>query len=78
MSTGKGLRHCPHWMKPLLLKAEMMYGLRVLLSIIEDATNGKMTREETFKRICGEVKYAGDLVLNHLMAVTVPSELLIP
>jgi hypothetical protein len=64
-------------MKPFL-KAEMMYGLRVLLSTIEDANSGHLTREEAFKRIGSEVKYAGDLVTNHLLAVAVLSGLLLP
>jgi hypothetical protein len=77
MSVGKGIRHRPHWMKPYL-KAEMMYGLRVLLSIIEDANSGELTREETLKCISREVKYAGDLVANHLLGVAVLSGLLLP
>ena len=44
MSTGNGISHQqPHWRKPYL-KAEMMYGLRVILSITEDINNGSVTR----------------------------------
>jgi hypothetical protein len=77
VSVGNAVRHRPHWMKPLL-KAEMIYGLRVLLSIIEGANSGELSKEETFKHISREVKYAGDLVANHLLAVAVLTGLLLP
>jgi hypothetical protein len=75
-STGNGKRHRPHWMMPLL-KAEMMYGNRVLLSIVEDVNNGELSKKELLKRF-GEVKFAGPLMSNHLLSVGVLSGLLIP
>ena len=77
MSQKEARRHRPHWMKPIL-KAELLYGLRVLLSIVEDVNNGVLTMQETVKRIHREVIYAGDLVTNHLLAVTVLSGLILP
>ena len=50
MSRKDATRHRPHWMKPIL-KVELMYGLRVLLSIVEDVNNGELTVQETVKRI---------------------------
>ena len=64
-------------MKPIL-KADLLYGLRVLLSIVEDINNGVLTMQETVKRIHREVIYAGDLVTNHLLAVAVLSGLILP
>ena len=77
MSRKEARRHRPHWMKPIL-KAELLYGLRVLLSIVEDVNNGVLTMQETVKRIHREVIYAGDLVTNHLLAVAVLSGLILP
>jgi hypothetical protein len=48
----------------------MMYGLRVLLSVIEDVNSGRLCREDSFKRI-KEIKWVGDLMANHLFAVGV-------
>jgi hypothetical protein len=56
----------------------MMYGLRVLLSIVEDVNNGVLTMQETVKRIHREVIYASDLVTNQLLAVAVLSGLILP
>jgi hypothetical protein len=39
MSKGKGVHHRPHWLRPYLT-AEMLYGLRVLLLILEEANAG--------------------------------------
>ena len=77
MSGKGGRRHRPHWMKPLL-KAKVLYALRVLLSIVDDANEGNLTKEETLKRIAKGVKFAGDLVTNHLLAVAILSGLLLP
>jgi hypothetical protein len=63
-------------MRPYL-KAEMMYGLRVLLSIVEDINSGYLCREMSFKRL-KEVKLAGDLTGNHLFAVGVLRGLIVP
>jgi hypothetical protein len=62
-------------MKPYL-KAEMMYGLRVLLSIVEDSNSGILTKENAVKRL-KEVKFLGDLTGTHLFAVAVQRGLLI-
>jgi hypothetical protein len=69
MSKGEGIRHQPHWRSPYL-KAEMLYGLRVLLSVIDDVNSGHVCREDAFKRI-KEIKWVGDLMANHLFAVGV-------
>ena len=45
MSRGDGVRHRPHWMRPYL-KAEMMYGLRVLLSIVKDIKSGWLMQRD--------------------------------
>jgi hypothetical protein len=76
MSRGDAVRHRPHWMKPYL-KAEMMYGLRVLLSIVDDINSGYLCREMSLKRL-KEVKLAGDLTGNHLFAVGVLRGLIVP
>jgi hypothetical protein len=75
MSQGEAVCHRPHWMKPYL-KAEMLYGLRVLLSIFEDSNSGILTRDDAFKRM-KEVKFLGDLTGTHLFAVAVLRGLLI-
>jgi hypothetical protein len=67
MSKGEGICHQPHWRLPYL-KAEMLYGLRVLLSVIDDVNSGRLCREDAFKRI-KEIKWVGDLMVNHLFAV---------
>jgi hypothetical protein len=77
MSVKNGKRHWCHWMKPFL-KAKLVYGLRVLLSIVEDANKEEFTVEETVKHIGMEVKYASNLVTNHLLTVAVLSGLLRP
>lgn len=77
MSTGYGICHQPHWRKPYL-KAKMMYGLRVILLIIEDINNGSMTRDEASKRLSKEVKCAGNLMGNHLFAVSVLRGIILP
>ena len=69
MSNGKGVHHLPHWMKPYL-KAEMLYGLCILLSIVEDSNSGEISKEEAIKRL-KEVKHVGDLLGNHLFAVAI-------
>ena len=74
-SIGDAKRHRPHWMRPYL-KAEMLYGLRVLLSIVQDSNAGNLSKAEILKRL-GEVKFAGDLVGNHLLAVGVLLGLLV-
>jgi hypothetical protein len=56
-------------MRPYL-KAEMVYGLRVLLYIVQNANSGQLSKKEAGKKL-GDVKYAGDLMGNHLFAVTV-------
>jgi hypothetical protein len=42
MLQGEAVCHQLHWTKPYL-KAEMIYGLRVLLSIVEDSNSGILT-----------------------------------
>ena len=76
MSNGKGVHHQPHWMKPYL-KAEMLYGLRVLLSIIEDSNSGEISKQEAVRRL-KEVKHVGDLLGNHLFAVAIQRGLIVP
>jgi hypothetical protein len=76
MSLGKAIRHRAHWLKPYL-KAEMLYGLRVLLSIIEDANSGVLSKTNAVKKLKG-VKFAGDLTINHLFAVAVQRGLIVP
>jgi hypothetical protein len=76
MSLNYGKRHRPHFMRPYL-KAEMLYGLRVLLSIIEDVNAGKLSKQEAKSKVIGEVKFAGDLIANHLFAVAVLRGLII-
>ena len=63
-------------MKPYL-KAEMLYGLRVLLSIIEDSNSGEISKQEAVKRL-KEVKHVGDLLGNHLFAVAIQRGLIVP
>jgi hypothetical protein len=63
-------------MKPYL-KAEMLYGLRVLLSIVEDVNSGAVSKEDAFKRL-KDVKYVGDLTGNHLFAIAVQRGLIVP
>jgi hypothetical protein len=63
-------------MKPYL-KAEMLYGLRVLLSIIEDANSGVLSKINAYKKLKG-VKFAGNLTGNHLFAVAVLRGLIVP
>jgi hypothetical protein len=63
-------------MKPYL-KAEMLYGLRVLLSIVEEANSGILSKDNAVKKL-KEVKWAGDLTGNHLFAVAVLRGLLAP
>jgi hypothetical protein len=48
----------------------MLYGLRVLLSVIDDVNSGQLSREDAFKRI-KEIKWVGGLMANHLFAVGV-------
>jgi hypothetical protein len=62
-------------MRPYL-KAEMLYGLRVLLSILEDSNSGILTRDDAFKRM-KDVKFLGDLTGTHFFAVAVQRGLLI-
>ena len=54
----------------------MLYGLRVLLSILEDSNSGVLTRDDAFKRL-KEVKLLGDLTGMHFFAVAVLRGLLI-
>jgi hypothetical protein len=68
MSEGPGRRHRSHWIKPYL-KAEMVYGLQVLLFIVQEVNSGTMSKKEAEK--IQEVKFAGDLTGNHLFAVGV-------
>jgi hypothetical protein len=75
MSQGEAVRHQPHWTRPYL-KAEMLYGLCMLLSILEDSNSGLLTRDDTFKRM-KEVKFLGDLTGTHFFAVAVQRGLLI-
>lgn len=56
-------------MKPYL-KAEMLYDLRVLLSIVDEANSGVLSKENALKKL-KEVKFVGDLTGNHLFAVGV-------
>jgi hypothetical protein len=74
MSKGEGIRHQPLWRLPYL-KAEMLYGLRVLLSVIDDVNSGQLSREDAFKRI-KEIKWVGGIMANHLFAVGVLSGLI--
>ena len=76
MSKGKGVRHRPHWMKPYL-KAEMVYGLCVLLSIVDEANAGVLSKDGAVKRL-KQVKLAGELTGNHLFAVAVLRGLVTP
>jgi uncharacterized cupredoxin-like copper-binding protein len=76
MSVNCGKRHQPHWTKPYL-KAELLYGLRVLLSIIEDANAGNLSKKDAFTKVLAEVKFAGGLIANHLFAVAVLRGLII-
>jgi hypothetical protein len=69
MSKGEGIRHQPHWRLPYL-KAEMLYGLCVLLSVINDVNSGQLSREDAFKRI-KEIKWVGGLMANYPFAVGV-------
>ena len=76
MSKGEGVRHRAHWMKPYL-KAEMLYGLRVLLSIVDEANAGVLSKDGAVKRL-KQVKLAGELTGNHLFAVAVLRGLVTP
>ena len=76
MSKGDGVCHRPHWMKPYL-KAEMLYGLRVLLSIVQEANAGVLSKENAVKKLHG-VKFAGDLTGNHLFSVAVLRGIIAP
>jgi hypothetical protein len=68
MSEGPGRHHRSHRIKPYL-KAEMVYGLQVLLFIVQEVNSGTMSKKEAEK--IQEVKFAGDLTGNHLFAVGV-------
>jgi hypothetical protein len=63
-------------MRPYL-KAEMLYGLRVLLSILEDANAGVLSKDNAVKKLKG-VKWVGDLMGNHIFAIAVLRGLLSP
>jgi hypothetical protein len=63
-------------MKPYL-KAEMLYGLCVLLWIVEDINSGAISKENAIKRL-KNVKYVGDLTGNHQFAIAVQRGLIIP
>jgi hypothetical protein len=54
MSEGPGRRHRSHWIKPYL-KAEMVYGLQVLLFIVQEVNSGTMSKKEAEKNPGGQV-----------------------
>ena len=75
MSINDSVQHCPYLMKPYL-KAKMMHGLCVLLSIVEDKNLGCLSRKMAMKWL-KEVKLTGDLTGNHLFAVGVLQGLIV-
>jgi hypothetical protein len=67
-----GRRHRPHWIKPYL-KAEMIYGMRVLLHIVDLANAGILSNEMARQQL-KEVKFSGPLIGNHLLRLVYTKE----
>jgi hypothetical protein len=69
-------RHSPLWTKPHL-KADLIYGLRILLSIIDKANTGLLSKEKSEKR-AKEIPLCHGWKMNELFAVAVLRGLIVP
>jgi len=70
-------RHGEHWKKPYL-KAELVYGLRVLLSIITETNTGSLSKVDADKRARKEIRLCCGAKMNEIFAVAVLLGLIVP
>lgn len=70
MFQEKAIRHQPHWRKPNL-KAEMLYGLCVLYSIVVECNRGGLSKEEAYKKVNKEVQLESSYRLFFLMLMLI-------
>jgi hypothetical protein len=75
-SWGKA-RRLHHWLTKPYLKAELMYSLKVILSVIEEVNNGLLSKKDAKKKF-GNVKYACGTGGNYIFAVGVLHGLIVP